>query len=86
MNPEFKDLADSIYRDRVRRARELTPAERLTDALEMLDRVWATMRGGIQAQFPKADEAEVHRIFQARLRRLRQVSDHGIYLRPEAVK
>ncbi len=79
MNPEFKDQADAIYRDRVRRARALTPVERLTDALEMLDEVWTTMRAGIRSQFPHADETEVHRIFQARLRRLRQVSDAGIF-------
>lgn len=77
MNPEFKELADDIYRRRVLRARAMTPGERMLEGMRLWDGVVKRMTGGIKHQYPKADAAEVDQILVRRLRRLRQVSDRG---------
>ena len=77
MNPDFKDLADDIYRRRVLRARALTPGQRMLEGMRLWDGVVMRMASGIKHQFPKADLVEVDQILAKRLRRLRQVSDRG---------
>ena len=42
----LKALQDDIYRERVLRARRLTPQERLADALELTNGVFARMHEG----------------------------------------
>ena len=79
MNPEFKELADDLYHRRVLRARAMTVEERLLEALELQDCANAMMRGSVKLQFPDASESEVDRITLERKRRLRSVSDRGIY-------
>lgn len=79
MNPEFKELADDIYRRRVLRARALTPEQRLLHVFELQDEANAMMMGGVTLQFPNASPAEAVAILSERRRRLRVVSDHGLY-------
>ena len=78
MNPEFKDLADAIYRDRVRRARSMTPGERIVEGMQLFDGVLKRMEGGVRSQFPQATESEVRDILDKRLLRLRQVADYRL--------
>lgn len=79
MNPEFKELADDIYRRRVLRARSMTVGERLLEVLELQDQANAMMRGSVKMQFPEASENEVDRLTTERKQRLRLVSDRGMY-------
>ncbi|WP_395745681.1 hypothetical protein [Prosthecobacter sp.] len=79
MNPEFKELADDIYRRRVLRARAMTPGERLAEALELTDQMLEMVKAGMQAMHPEADEAEINRLLEQQRERLRRVSDHGIF-------
>ena len=75
----LKALQDAIYRDKVRRARAMTPAERLTEALELSNDIFIWMHAGAMAQCKLTDEnagwAEVSR----RLAKLRRLHEHGIY-------
>jgi len=82
MNPEFKELADDLYRRRVLRARALTPEQRLTATLDLMEETRPMVKAGIQALHPQASEEEVRAILRERLRRLRRVSDAGLFHRP----
>jgi hypothetical protein len=79
MNPEFKDLADDIYRRRVLRARGMSMEERLSESLQLMEETRPMIRAGIQALNPDANEEEVRAIFKKRLRALRRVSDAGLF-------
>ena len=79
MEENIKALADAIYADKVRRARALSVGERIDTAIELFEGALGLMGDGIQAQFPGKNEAEVESMLRWRLRRLRQVSEHGIY-------
>ncbi|MBC7817396.1 MAG: hypothetical protein IAG10_10945 [Planctomycetaceae bacterium] len=76
---DIKELADEIYADRLRRARERRPMLKLLDGFDLFDEVCGRMRAGIRAQFPSADETEVEGILQARIDRLRAIEEFGLY-------
>jgi hypothetical protein len=48
-------------------------------SIELFEGALGMMRDGIRSQFPGLDESGVEDVLRKRLRRLRQVSDHGIY-------
>lgn len=77
-------MADAIYADKVRRARALTIGERIDTSIELFEGALGMMRDGIRSQFPGLDDNGVENMLRKRLRRLRQVSDHGIYQRKSA--
>jgi hypothetical protein len=80
MPPEdIKPLADAIFRDKVRRAREQSPAEKFVDVLLWHDEMTEWAKAGIRSEFPQADEAEIDRILEERRQRLRRAQEHGIY-------
>jgi len=69
------DLIKELYRDKVRAARNMSPAEKLAASGDLFDEVCGRMRSGIRAQFPDADDEAVERILFERLeiaRRLEQ--------------
>ena len=74
-----QEMIDDIYRERVRRARRMTVAEKFLAGGDLFDDVCERMRAGIRSQFPHEDDAGVNRILKQRLARLRQVEEHGIY-------
>lgn len=78
-NESIKDLADAIYREKVRRARALSVAERILTGFELFEDAVGVMKSGIRMQFPESSDADVDRILRQRLNRLRQVHEHGIY-------
>ena len=59
MNPEFKPLADEIYRERVLRARQMTPEERMREGFRMFDVEAEAVRSEIAKTMPGASEAEL---------------------------
>ena len=74
-----RDLIDGIERDRIARARQMSPGAKFLAGGELFDDVCDRMRAGIRSQFPHEDDAGVNRILKERLDRLRQVEEHGIY-------
>lgn len=84
MNPHdhptaLKDLQDSIYREKVLRARRMTPEERFDCGFELTNSVFDRMLGGAMAQLGLTDEIEGREALKDRLTRLRKVHDHGLY-------
>lgn len=73
------ELAKTIYRERVARARLEPIEQKLWDGARLFEDVRERMKLGIRMQHPEASEAEVHELLIQRLRRLREVADKGIY-------
>lgn len=78
---ESQAMMDAIFREKVRRAREISPSEKLFSGLELFEEVEERMRGGVRQEFPDASEEEVERRLQQRFARLRQIEEHGFYRR-----
>ena len=66
MDP-IKQWAEEICRDRVRRARQMSVAERILDGPRLFDMACGVMRDGIRAQVPGADAIRVEEIVRERL-------------------
>lgn len=77
MEENIEAMADAICANKVRLARGLSVGERIDTAIELFEGALGMMRYGIRAQFPKKNEVES--LLRWRLRRLRQVREHGIY-------
>jgi hypothetical protein len=75
--PVDTELADKIYRERVLRARETPPEEKLLAGAVIFDRVCRIMMSGIRAQFPDADEPRVQQILRERLESARRRENKG---------
>ncbi len=79
MNPDFKDLADDIYRRRVLRARAMPLAEKLATTFELLDEANQTLRNQVLIQHPGLDAARLDEHVARLQTRFRAVSDRGIF-------
>jgi hypothetical protein len=79
MKTDSQHLADDLYRRRVAKAKAMTMEDRLTASLQLMEDTRPMVRAGIEALHPDADEAEVTRLLLERLRRLRKVSDAGLF-------
>ena len=75
-----RELIDDIYRQRVLRAREAPPGEKLLDGPRLFDRACEWMKAGIRDQFPDASDERVRQILADRINRLRQIEEQGLYL------
>lgn len=62
-----QELADSIYRERVLRARRTSLAEKLLLGPELFAGVCRRMADGVRNENPDADEQRVQELLQARL-------------------
>ncbi|MCX6874191.1 MAG: hypothetical protein NTW21_10345 [Verrucomicrobia bacterium] len=79
-NPDaMKALQAEIYRDKVLRARAMTPAERLEEALELSNDIYAWMLDGAKAQCGLSSDEEGWDEVQRRLQRLRRVHESKLY-------
>jgi hypothetical protein len=72
-------LQEDIYRERVRRARLLTPEQRLADAFDLTNSVFERMLEGAMWQKGLSDRDEGWREVRRRLDRLQRVQDAGRY-------
>ena len=79
MENEIQQLADDIYRRKVKRARQLTVGERIDTAIELFEGAVGLMKDGIRAQFPEFTEEQVEITVKKRLNRIRQLEEHKIY-------
>jgi hypothetical protein len=72
MDP-IKQLADEIYRDRVRRARQMSIADKILAGPELFDMACRISRDGIRAQHPEADDRRVEELLRQRLTMARRL-------------
>lgn len=60
-------LIDTIYAERVARARRWPPETKLLEGARLFDYACSISRAGIRHQFPEADAARVEEILRQRL-------------------
>ena len=77
---ELKALQDAIYWDKVERARQMSPEEKLEEAFSLSDEVFQRMHDGAMWQLGTSDTEEGWREVSRRLDRLAAVHDRGIYV------
>lgn len=63
----IKELARSIDRDRMERARQMKPEHKLSAGIELFEFACSIARAGIMHDYPHADAAEVERILAERI-------------------
>jgi hypothetical protein len=74
-----RDLADELFHERVRRALQTPPEERLLDGPRLFDLACRIMADGIRAEHPQADEEQVQKILAERINLLRQLEERDCY-------
>ena len=67
MNAKFQDLADTLYWEKVERARAMKPEERMVEGVRMFDRECEAMRLEILRTNPTFSEADVAKEIRRRL-------------------
>ncbi len=68
-----RQLIDDLYRERVERAKRMSPEEKLLAGPRLFDQACRIMRDGIRHQFPDADSARVEEILMERLSLVRRL-------------
>ena len=76
----LKALQDDLYREKVLRARAMTPEERLAEALELTNGVFARMHAGAMWQLGTSDPAQGWQEVRRRLDRLCRARDQGRFV------
>jgi len=79
---EQRDLAalqNAIYREKVLRARAMTPEQRLTEAFELTDEIFQSMHRGAMSQLGTDDPEEGWREVRRRLDRLTAHHERDLY-------
>jgi len=72
-----KELIDALYRERVERARQMSPADKVLAGLRLFELTSRIMADGIRDQFPDADEHRIQEILRERLALSRRLEDRG---------
>ena len=75
----LKALQDSIYRERILRARRMTPEERLAEAFEQSDFQMSMMLAGAMSRLGTDDEVLGWREVSRWLKRLDAVHERGLH-------
>lgn len=75
---DIKALADAIFRDRVLRARQMPPEEKLLDGARLFDYACRITEAGIRNEFPDADDQRVAEILRERVDLQRRREDRSI--------
>jgi hypothetical protein len=70
-----KELADEMYWERVRQARQMAPSDKVLAGFRLFDLTRKIMADGIRDQFPDADESRVQEILRKRLALSRRLED-----------
>ncbi len=79
----LKDLQDSIYREKILRARAMTREERFLSGCQLANEVTERMLQGAMARLNTTDRRQGWSEAKRRSARLRTVSDHGYYISEE---
>jgi hypothetical protein len=75
----IREDADAIYIERVLRARNTPPDQKLVDGFRLFDRACGLMRDGIRQQFPDASSEEIESHLRQRLQIVRRLQDGHLY-------
>ncbi len=75
----LKDLQDSIYREKVLRARSMTPVERFECVFELSEFQFGMMHAGAMHRIGSRDVGEAWKEVRRGLDRLARAHDHGFY-------
>jgi hypothetical protein len=70
-----RELIDAIFRQRVLRARQMSPEEKLLAGPRLFDKICQIMMADIRHQFPDADEQQVFEIAQERLESMKRMEE-----------
>ena len=73
------DLQDSIYREKVLRARRMTPEERISSVLEQSNFQFGMMLAGAMARIGTENENVGWQEVRSGLDRMDRVREHGFY-------
>ncbi len=76
---DLEALQHAIYRDKVLRARAMTPEERIAEVFDLTDEVFLQMHDAAMHQLGADDAEEGWREVRRRLNRLRQADELGRY-------
>lgn len=76
----LKKLQEDIYRERILRARRMTPEQRLNDVFELSDQMFGMMLAGAMHRLGTTDEAAGWKEVRRWMHRLDRVRDHGLYV------
>ena len=79
VDAETKQLMDSIFIEKVLRARQRTPGEKMLDGPRLFAMGCLMMRNGIRWQFPEFTEEQVEAELVRRLAIRRRIDEAGIY-------
>ncbi len=82
----IKELADAIYRDKVRVARTIDPAERIKTGLDLYEYARSICMAGIQHQFPDYTEEQRRHEFTRRIELRRRFDESDLKKIVEARK
>jgi hypothetical protein len=75
----LKSLQKEIYRDKVLRARAMSPTERLDEALELSNDIYTWMLDGAKSQCRLSSNEEGWAEVQRRLQTLRKLHEKELY-------
>ena len=79
VDAETKSLMDSIFIEKILRARRTPMDEKILDGPRLFDLNCSLARSGIRAQFPDYSDEQVEQELDRRLAIARRISDAGIY-------
>ncbi len=78
MSPEYV-TPDDLFRERVLRARAMTPSQRLMRGLELFDEACAVALSAIRSQNPTWTDAECRAELTRRIEIERRLQQEGLY-------
>jgi len=76
---DIRALADDIFRDRVLRARQMPPDERIMDGPRLFDQACEIALSAIRGQHPEFTEDECQRELTRRIEIVRRLDETGLY-------
>ena len=76
---QIDQLASEIYRDKVLRAREQDPCEKLLDGFRLFESALAFTEAGVASQLQTTDRKHIQAAVQERFDRIRAMREMGIY-------
>lgn len=71
-----QEFSDAIYRERILRARAMSPDDKLFAGPRIFERVCRIMADGIRSDFPDATPDEVRQILRQRLAIARRLEEN----------
>jgi hypothetical protein len=74
------ELEDAAFWERVRRARQMTPQERILEGFRLFEQYCEDMAAQIRREYPQLDEPQVQQLLTQRLELLRREEEEGRYI------